>query len=1187
MKKVAAVLLHPVTLAVLGLLALSAIVWWVGPIIAFGSARPFESALVRLLIILAMVLLLVARIAYVAWRRKRTNAALVAGMTGGPSASDREVATLNERFTQALDVLKTTGKQSFFSRGQYLYELPWYVFIGAPGSGKTTALTNAGLNFPLAEKLGQASVKGVGGTRNCDWWFTDQAVLVDTAGRYTTQESDTKVDSAAWDGFLALLKKNRPRQPINGVLLTINIQDLLQQGTHERQEHAAKLRARLQELHGKLGVRAPVYVLITKSDLIAGFNETFGELGKEERDQVWGFSLPYDASADPSAAPPSQDNPLGHFAAEFAALEQRLRDRLLDRMEAERDVLKRAAIFAFPQEFASLKPVLSGFLEQVFTGGGKFEERALLRGVYFTSGTQEGTPIDRVMGTLARTFGVERKVASLTGGRGKSFFLHRLLGDVIFNEAGLVGVNAAVERRRRQMRLATLAGIGVLATVLIVGWAVSYVRNQAYIAEIDAKLPDLRKAVEAIPPATTGDVTPLPGVLTLVRDAAHPAGFDIDHPPLLNSFGLYQGDKLDAGAELGYDHLLDHALLPRIARRLEERLRTANKDNLEYAYEALKSYLMLYTPDKLDPDALKAWISLDWDANLGSAISPEQRAALNADLDAAFAQGAPHPSVPLDQQLVASVRDMLAAYPLEYRVYSRIKRQNQGADLPDFSVVGAAGPNATQVFERASGQPLTKGIPGIFTREGYRKAFQKSVEKATLQLATEEGWVLGVKTDPGQLRDAALSGDLANRVRRLYLQDYIKVWDQYLADVRLVRLGGLDRSINVARVLSAPDSPLAAYLRAVARETTLVPPANTTDALGAGAKAALAKADAAKQELAALAGAEPTPTGGDANQPIEKMVDDHFADLHNLVQGQPAPLDGVLKMFNDVYVQLSAIDAAQKSKSPPPPGDGGAAIKAAAGQQPEPIRSMLENLSDAGASQSRLATTASLTTDLKPITDFCNRAVAGRYPFSPSSRADVLPEDFGQLFGPGGMLDTFFQNKLQNLADTGTNPWSLKPLPDGTRPPSPPALAEFQRAARIREVFFRSGAHTPAFRMDIKGLEFADGLTQVTFDIDGQQLNIVKGSSTPITVQWPSQRLASQVRITTTPAAGAGLSAEGPWALFRLFDRFEVQPTQQPERFIVLINVDGKRARLEVTASSVFNPFRLKEMQQFRCPGAF
>jgi type VI secretion system protein ImpL len=165
------------------------------------------------------------------------------------------------------------------------------MFIGLPGSGKTTALLNAGLTFPLAGKMGQASVRGVGGTRNCEWWFADGAVLIDTAGRYTSQDSDAATDAAAWETFLALLRKSRPRQPINGVLMTINIEDLLRQSPADRKEHALKLRTRLQELQSRLGVRPPIYVLVTKCDLIAGFNESFGELGREEREQVWGFSF--------------------------------------------------------------------------------------------------------------------------------------------------------------------------------------------------------------------------------------------------------------------------------------------------------------------------------------------------------------------------------------------------------------------------------------------------------------------------------------------------------------------------------------------------------------------------------------------------------------------------------------------------------------------------------------------------------------------------------------------------------------------------------------------------------------------------------------------------------------------------------------------------------------------------------
>ena len=286
-------LLNPVTLGTLGLLALSALIWWIGPLLAIGSVRPLDGWIERLLVIALVWLLWIGRITWLKWRRRRANAALLQGISTGASAADREGEVLNSRFQEAIGKLKSTGKGKSFL-GNSLYDLPWYVFVGAPGSGKTTALQNAGLQFLLTEGgAGGASggvggaVKGVGGTRNCDWWFTSEAVLVDTAGRYTTQESDSEVDAKAWDNFLSLLRKSRPRRPINGVLLTVNIQDLLQQNSTERREHAQKLRERLHELQTKLGVKAPIYVLITKSDLVAGFSETFDALGKEQRDQVW------------------------------------------------------------------------------------------------------------------------------------------------------------------------------------------------------------------------------------------------------------------------------------------------------------------------------------------------------------------------------------------------------------------------------------------------------------------------------------------------------------------------------------------------------------------------------------------------------------------------------------------------------------------------------------------------------------------------------------------------------------------------------------------------------------------------------------------------------------------------------------------------------------------------------------
>jgi type VI secretion system protein ImpJ len=94
-----------------------------------------------------------------------------------------EVRAMQAEVTRAIASLKSSklGK----SGAEALYALPWYVIIGPPGSGKTTALRNSGLQFPYASQSG-GGVKGVGGTRNCEWWLTNEAVLLDTAGRYMT-----------------------------------------------------------------------------------------------------------------------------------------------------------------------------------------------------------------------------------------------------------------------------------------------------------------------------------------------------------------------------------------------------------------------------------------------------------------------------------------------------------------------------------------------------------------------------------------------------------------------------------------------------------------------------------------------------------------------------------------------------------------------------------------------------------------------------------------------------------------------------------------------------------------------------------------------------------------------------------------------------------------------------------------
>src|SRR5262245_6918184 len=197
-----------------------------------------------------------------------------------------EIQELASQIQQGIRALKAS-KLGGGRRGEdALYTLPWYVMVGPPGAGKTTALRHSGLVFPYLDPSG-GGVRGVGGTRNCDWWFTNEAILLDTAGRYTTEAEDHD----EWMAFLEQLLKFRAHKPLNGVIVAVAINELLDATDEQIEQMGRKIRSRIDEMQQTLRMVLPVYVTFTKTDLVAGFVEFFGDLKKSERAAPWGATL--------------------------------------------------------------------------------------------------------------------------------------------------------------------------------------------------------------------------------------------------------------------------------------------------------------------------------------------------------------------------------------------------------------------------------------------------------------------------------------------------------------------------------------------------------------------------------------------------------------------------------------------------------------------------------------------------------------------------------------------------------------------------------------------------------------------------------------------------------------------------------------------------------------------------------
>lgn len=1160
------------------LLCMALVVWIIGPLVAIAELRPLQSERSRWITIGVIGALTALWIALHAWRARRGNVAVVQQLIAAPAdkapAESADLAAVRERFERAMSTLQRArfgngGLLSGWSAklgGRYLYELPWYLIIGAPGSGKTTALQNSGLSFPLADKVGQHAVRGVGGTRNCDWWFTDQAVLIDTAGRFTTQDSDRDNDRATWSGFLGLLKKARPRQPLNGVLVTVSITDLLTRDAADRAQHAATVRQRVQELQEGLGIRFPIYLLVTKCDLLAGFMDYFATLDKEQRATPWGYTFALDEKAEQG---------LQRFGAEFDRLQQRLTDGLIDRLQLERDAQRRARIYAFPTQFGALRQVLQEFAESVFSPS-RFDAEPMLRGMYFVSGTQEGTPIDRLLGSIARSYKLERAILAPNQASGRSYFLNRLLGEVVFAESGIAGTNLRWERRRGFAALAGYAALAVLTVGAIVAWSLSYLNNRRYVDEVAARVEAARKIVQATPNRPTADLRPVVAALDTVKALAKP-GQD-DTVPWSLGFGLYQGDKLDSAARRAYERMLVDAVQPRLALRVEEQLR-AGGSATETLYEALRAYLMLNQPERFDAAALKRYFEADWDARLARELSNEERARLSEHLDALLAQDAVASPLPLDKDLVKHTRLVLGADPLPRRIYNRMRHYGLGSGFPEFTIEAAAGPKAALAFTRASGAPLNKGVPGLFSYKGYHEGFQAEVGKVASQLAAEQEWVMGIPADSSASKDlmAALQGGTLNDgVRRIYLNEYVSVWDAFIADIRISPMTNIGQAVQVSRVLAASDSPLPTVLRAISRETTLTPSNLVTKA-----------ADTLKERL----GVKPS-TPGTSGPRIENIVDDHFKGLRQLVtapEGGKAPIDAVVGLIGEAYSMLSVAETALQGGGAPPPSQVPGKLKAEAATLPEPAKSLVQNLASASGSVAAIQLREILSREVRAQAgDFCQQAAAGRYPLDRNATREVTPADFAQLFGPSGKIDTLVQQTLKPYVDTTTRPWRFRPLEGIPLGKDAGSLPQFQRAAAIRETFFPPGAAGLALRLEFKPVEMDASIRHFILDVDGQLVRYDHGPAIPIAVQWPGPRGSSQVRASIDPpSAGGGASAmitEGPWALFRMFERVQIDRGSAPEKFRATFTIDGRKAVFDVSTSSVRNPFRLDELAEFQCP---
>jgi type VI secretion system protein ImpL len=1172
-----AILLSRWFVTFIGTAILAGLIWFFGPLLSQAEDSQIRFALIvaTLLIWAGVNLLLDAQ-------RKHRDLTLAEGATASivgsapPLATNEEAEALRNRLKTAL----RSFKQTLRSRG-YLYELPWYVIIGPPGAGKTTALLNAGLKFPLATEMGEGAVAGVGGTRLCDWWFTEDAVLIDTAGRYTTQDSDASVDRAGWEAFLDLLKRTRPREPLNGVIVAFPLSEIALAPASKRLAHAGAIRRRIKELEARLLVRVPVYAVFTKADLVAGFTEFFDDLDREARAQIWGATFPLSSGEGES---------IETFAKEFRSLVERLNMRLLDRLHRERNLDRRALIAMFPDQIASLKQPLLDFLQRTF-GRSSSDPAPFLRGIYLTSGTQEGTPIDRLNRTLSQTFGVDQADApSLRAKHGRSYFLERLLRELIFGEAILVSHETGVMRRHVTWR-AIVVAICSLA-LLAVGASLWHIHGamEREINEVRSALNSYEQTAQSVPlePVADADLLRLAPLLDQAR--ALPFGVDeaTKQAPSWRNLWLSQHEKLAAASRAVYRHALEWALLPRLIWRLEAQLR-GNLKRPEFLYEATRVYLMLGSGGPLDRALAHEWMRLDWQLAFPGTASAPVRESLLGHLDALLAD--PLPRVSLDGELVVQARSAFAAVSMSQRVYSRIRPSAAAQHLPAWRPSDALGAAGAGLFVRSSGKPISDGIPGFFTVNGFHTVLLPSLADTVKEVAAES-WVLGRRIELDSKGPQARA--LEHEVIAEYEADYAQVWDAMLADLNVAQQRSLSQAAQDLYILSSPHSPMRSLLTSIARELSLsIPAPGLEPASPRQIPAAGPNDNSVAMRLQSVLGKSP-PQAEPVSLPPGHEIDERYRSLIDLVgNGPAAPIDLVLRSLSDMQQQLAKMAATLVSSGSIAAASGidpALALRAQAVRQPQPLARWLTAIAEGGSAlrsgNPRQQLVAMFNASGGPA-EMCRLAADGHYPFSVAATQDTSLGDFSRLFAPGGLFDGFVNTLLRPYVDTSGRTWHLQTVNGVTPPISPGDLVQFQRAAAIRDAFFADGGSAASLRLDITPLELDAGASEVALDLDGTTVRYAHGPTRATQITWPGpdQTQSARLIFNPPPTGRADLEEEvGPWSIFRLFALGRLQQSRTPGGYDLTFQLGERRAVFEILAASGTSPFTPTLLQDFRCP---
>jgi type VI secretion system protein ImpL len=438
---------------------------------------------------------------------------------------------------------------------------------------------------------------------------------------------------------------------------------------------------------------------------------------------------------------------------------------------------------------------------------------------------------------------------------------------------------------------------------------------------------------------------------------------------------------------------------------------------------------------------------------------------------------------------------------------------------------------------------------------------------------------------------------LQDQIEALYLDDYLVTWQRYFDSLDIVPMNNPRETVVVLRELSSKDSPMIALVKSISEHTSAKAfslLSGVVDQAGGVPEVVQAASDQVGRDVpSAVTGSGDLPSSNRVNPVVE-----YFAELNALVEAEgdnPLPIDETISKLNNLYVHMSAKNnSIRQGKDAIEDLISGGAAKAVqdmdllADRQPKPISTLLDKVSN----KAKLQTSSDANNYMKrqwetEVARHCKNMIQGRYPFNRNSSREATFDDVTAYFGPGGILETFFDGNVASLIDTSRRPWKWNEAPGIEVGFSEGALRQLENGRVIRDTFYRTGSTEPSISFELKPIKMDKSILRMSLFVNGQQLAYAHGPQTGKRFRWPdlsrnSERGIARLVIVTT-AGQESITEQGDWALFRLFDKATVKRLDR-ERYELTFKLKNQfELTLELRAGSVYNPFQMAELRQVRC----